>query len=69
MYDPNTGKWVIENEGVPPDESVELDPYLWRQGHDAQLDRAIAVINDQLKNYHPTVKRPNYPDKSKIGGG
>jgi tricorn protease len=69
MYDPKTGKWVIENEGVAPDESVELDPYRWRQGHDAQLDRAIAVINEQLKNYHPAVKRPAYPDKSRIGGG
>lgn len=67
MYDPETGKWVIENEGVPPDVPTELDPYLWRQGRDAQLEKAIEVINAQLKNYHPNIKRPTYPDKSRVG--
>ncbi len=65
MYIPQTGKWIIENEGTPPDIDVELDPYLWRQGRDAQLEKAIETINQKLANYHPVIKRPAYPDKSK----
>jgi tricorn protease len=69
MYNPITGKWVIENEGTPPDLEVELDPYLWRQGRDAQLDKAIEEINKLLANYHPTILKPAYPDKSKLPPG
>ncbi len=68
FYDPATGKWDVEGHGVDPDIDVELDPYLWRQGKDAQLERAIAEINKQLANYkRPVLKRPQNPDKSKIG--
>ena len=67
-----SGDWVIENVGTPPDIEVELDPYLWRQGRDAQLEAAIAQIFLELKNYKPhPMKIPAYPDKSKLppGGG
>jgi tricorn protease len=67
MFGAESGDWVIENEGVTPDIEVELDPYLWRQGRDAQLDAAIAQILKDLANYkrHP-MKVPAYPDKSKL---
>ena len=65
-----SGEWVIENVGTFPDVEVELDPYLWRQGHDAQLDAAIAQILKDLKDYKPNPKRiPAYPDKSKLPPG
>ncbi|MFY9234054.1 MAG: PDZ domain-containing protein [Fimbriimonadaceae bacterium] len=68
FYNPASGKWEVEGYGVAPDIDVELDPYLWRQGKDAQLERAIAEINKLLKNYkRPILKRPANPDKSKIG--
>ncbi len=69
MYNPVTGKWVIENEGTPPDIDVDLDPYLWRHGKDSQLEAAIAEINKQLATYHPVIKKPAYPNKSKLPPG
>lgn len=66
MYNPKTGQWVIENVGTPPDYDVPLDPYLWRQGRDSQLEKAIEVLNEELANYHPTIRKPGYPDKSKL---
>jgi tricorn protease len=60
------GKWDVENHGVAPDIDLELDPAAWRQGHDTQLEKAIAVVMDDLaKNPPPTVTRPAYPDYSK----
>src|ERR1019366_5019926 len=35
FYNPWNGTWDVENWGVSPDMDVELDPYLWRQGHDS----------------------------------
>jgi tricorn protease len=57
------GDWEVENHGVPPDVEVDLDPAAWRQGHDAQLDKAIEVELQLLKE-HPLqqVKKPQYPN-------
>jgi tricorn protease len=68
FFDPATGKWDVENWGVSPDQDVELDPYEWRQGHDSQLDAAIAEINKELGGYTPPkIQRPAYPDRTKLG--
>jgi len=68
FYNPHDGTWDVENWGVAPDIDIELDPYQWRLGHDAQLDRAIEEINKDLANYKaPTVQHPPYPDRSKVG--
>jgi tricorn protease len=57
------GDWEVENHGVAPDFDVELDPAAWRQGHDAQLDKAIEVVMQQLKEHpQPPIKRPAYPN-------
>ena len=70
FFNPRSGKWEVEGHGVDPDIVVELDPYLWRQGIDAQLERAIEEINKALKNYKPIpLERPANPDKSKRGSG
>ena len=60
----------VEGHGTDPDVDVPLDPFMWRQGRDSQLEKAIAIINDQMKNYPPLPnKKPAYPDKSKVSGG
>ena len=68
MFNVKTGEGIIENTGTPPDIEVELDPFLWRQGRDSQLEAAIAQLNKDLANYvRPTPKTPPYPDWSRIG--
>jgi len=57
------GQWDVENHGVQPDIEVELDPKNVHDGHDPQLERAVAVALDQLKkNPPPEPKRPPYPN-------
>lgn len=66
FYNPN-GTWDVEGWGVDPDIKVELDPYLWRQGRDAQLERAIAEIQKLQKTYpYPHPKKPPYRDNTKL---
>ena len=62
-----TGEWVAENKGVPPDIEVDQDPALVRAGSDPQLERAVGYLLDEMKK-HPTpeYKRPPY---SSYGGG
>lgn len=57
------GSWDVENHGVAPDYEVEMNPQLVREGHDPQLEKAVDVALDQLKQ-HPVNygKRPAYPD-------
>ncbi len=58
-----TGEWEVENHGIAPDVEVDQDPKLVREGHDPQLERAVAVALDLLqKNPPPTYQRPEYPN-------
>jgi tricorn protease len=53
--------WVVENQGVPPDIDVEQTPADVIDGHDPQLEKAIAVALDELKKSpSPAPKRPPY---------
>ncbi len=64
-FDEN-GKWVIEGHGVDPDIVVDNDPAKEYAGEDQQLDKAIEVIMEQLKNAKPPMEVPKeFPDKSK----
>jgi tricorn protease len=62
LYNPETGEFDVENKGVRPDIEVDLDPALWRKGHDPQLEKGVEVALQELKD-HPTpqIKRPKYP--------
>ncbi len=62
LFNPKTGQFDVENIGVSPDIEVDLDPALWRQGHDPQLEKAVSVALTDLKE-HPVapIKRPQYP--------
>lgn len=56
------GEWEVENHGIAPDVEVELDPKLVRQGHDPQLERAVEIMLESLKEHPlPTYKHPDYP--------
>jgi tricorn protease len=59
IYNPDSGEFDVENKGVAPDVEVELDPAAWRQGHDPQLEKGVALALKELKQ-NPT-KRPKYP--------
>jgi len=57
------GEWEVENHGVAPDVEVEFDPRASRAGHDTQLDKAIEVVKQLLKEHPaPQISRPAYPD-------
>jgi tricorn protease len=57
------GEWDVENHGVDPDVTVEQDPKAVAGGHDPQLERAVAVALEQLKqNPPPEPHRPAYPN-------
>ena len=57
------GTWEVENVGISPDVDVELDPGAWRQGHDAQLEKAVEVALSELEKHpRPVHKRPEYPN-------
>lgn len=60
------GEWEVENIGVPPDIEVEFDPVAYRAGRDSQLDKAIEVVMQKLKeNPLPTYRRPAFPNYQK----
>ncbi len=64
-----SGQWEVENHGVAPDIDVELDPQAWRAGHDPQLEKAVAVVLEELKQSHARKpKRPAYPNYHKKAG-
>ncbi|HEU5303947.1 MAG TPA: PDZ domain-containing protein [Gemmatimonadales bacterium] len=56
------GDYAVENKGVAPDIEVDLEPAAWRKGHDTQLEKAVAMLLEQLaKRPSPAVKRPPFP--------
>jgi tricorn protease len=57
------GEWEVENHGIAPDIEVELDPKLVREGHDPQLERAVEVTMQDLKDHPlPKYRQPDYPN-------
>jgi len=57
------GQWEVENHGIPPDYEVDMDPKLVREGHDPQLEEAVKVVLQLLKEHPtPTYPHPPYPD-------
>lgn len=57
------GHWGIENEGVAPDLEVDMDPKLWREGRDPQLEKGVQVILQGLTERPlPKPKVPPFPD-------
>ena len=60
------GRWVVENEGVPPDVEVEQWPADVIAGKDPQLEKAIEIVLSGLAKHPPvTPQRPKYPIRVK----
>ena len=57
-YDAATGEWIVENHGVDPDILIDNDPIKEQQGIDEQLNKAIEVALEQLKDRKPLPKTP-----------
>ncbi len=64
-YSADESKWIIEGVGVEPDIEVDNDPSREYEGIDDQLNKAIEVVLDELKNYKEQPPIPPAPDKSK----
>ena len=63
-FDQN-GNWIIEGYGVDPDIVIDNNPYDEFNGIDAQLDKAIEVILEQMKSWPEAPAIPEWPDKTK----
>ena len=60
------GEWDVENHGVDPDYVVEQDPKAVSEGHDPQLEKAVALAMEELAKHPPAeVKKPAYPNYHK----
>ncbi|HEX4709620.1 S41 family peptidase [Phenylobacterium sp.] len=56
------GQWDVENHGVEPDIVVNQDPKAVADGHDPQLEAAVAQALQRLKSAaSPAPQRPAYP--------
>jgi tricorn protease len=57
------GQWEVEGHGVTPDVEVVQDPKLVREGHDPQLEAAVATAMKELREHPvPHYTPPAYPD-------
>jgi tricorn protease len=57
------GQWQVEDHGIPPDVEVWQDPKLVREGHDPQLEQAVAIAMAALrKSPPPHYSPPPYPN-------
>jgi tricorn protease len=57
------GQWDVENHGVDPDIEIDNRPDLVAKGQDPQLEKAIEVIMQKLKEEPKLPERPEYPIK------
>lgn len=60
------GNWIIEGYGVDPDIVIDNNPYEEYMGIDSQLDKAIEVVMEQLKEWPQMPAVPQYPDKTNV---
>ena len=60
------GEWDVENHGVEPDYAVDQDPKAVSEGHDPQLEKAVALALEELaKNPQKQIDHPTYPNYHK----
>jgi tricorn protease len=64
-YSSEEKQWIIEGYGVDPDIEVGNNPYKEYIGEDQQLEKAIAVTLELLKDYVPLPGVPDGPDRSR----
>ena len=42
------GEWVVENEGVTPDITVDIDSKKYSEGYDTQLMKTVEVVMKKI---------------------
>ena len=47
------GQWIIEGHGVDPDIECDINPYEDYKGDDAQLNKAVELLLEKLKDFKP----------------
>ncbi|MBQ0123542.1 MAG: PD40 domain-containing protein [Bacteroidales bacterium] len=52
-YDAKSGEWIVENHGVDPDILLDNDPVKEAAGIDQQLEEAVRVALEQIKDRKP----------------
>ena len=58
------GKWLVENHGADPDILIDNDPASVMAGKDPQLDKAIEVVFQKIKEHPFTFpSTPAYPKR------
>ena len=63
------GEFEVENHGIAPDVEVEFLPKETTGGHDPQLERAVALVMEQLKSHPPaTFPVPPFPNYHQADG-
>lgn len=71
IFDPKTNDIIAENQGIEPDVEVDLRPDLVAKGRDPQLEKAVEILLEKIKNMPPKQPRkalPRVGDKGRIGG-
>ena len=58
------GEWIIEGHGVDPDIEVDINPFEDYLGKDAQIEKAVEVLLDELENWEPLPGTPAAPVKN-----
>jgi tricorn protease len=59
------GEWDVEGHGVDPDYEVENYPHELARGRDAQLEKALELVLEELRKNPPEKpEKPAYPDRS-----
>jgi tricorn protease len=65
------GEFEVEGHGIAPDVEVEEYPKDVAAGHDLQLEKAVSIVLEQLKEHPvpvaPIPKYPNYHEKDGLG--
>ena len=57
------GEWEVEGHGIAPDVEVEELPKDVAAGHDLQLEKAVAIVLQQLEEHPvPVAPIPPYPN-------
>jgi tricorn protease len=59
----NVKGYNLENYGVPPDVDVDNTPEDFLLGRDAQLEKAVEVLQQQLRNSKPAEIKSASGDK------
>ncbi len=67
IYNRDTMEIIAENTGVDPDIDIDARPDLIALGRDPQLEKAVEVLLEQLKNAPAKKKRTDIPKLHKNG--